>query len=88
MSENQINEPSEEIQDRFDGNVEAQDSLTNSTSNSLSRRSFLGHAGTSTAVAAASVGFPALLLTENVEARSVARIADQDDDEDDSSRRG
>jgi hypothetical protein len=88
MSENQMNEHSEEIQDRFDGNVEAQDLAANSTSNSLSRRSFLGRVGTSTAVAAASVGFPALLLTENVEARSVARIADQDDDEDDSSRRG
>jgi hypothetical protein len=59
---------------------------TNSTSSSLSRRSFLGRAGTSTAVAVASVGFPALLLSENVEARGVARIADQDDDEDDSRR--
>jgi hypothetical protein len=88
MSENQTNEHSEEIQDRFDSNLEAQDLATNSTSNSLSRRSFLGRAGTSTAVAAASVGFPALLLTENVEARGVARIADQDGDEDDSSRRG
>jgi hypothetical protein len=88
MSENQTNEYSEEIQDRFDGNLEAQDLATNSTSNSLSRRSFLGRAGTSTAVAAASVSFPALLLTQNVEARGVARIADQDDDEEDSSRRG
>ena len=89
MSENQANEHSEEIRDRFDGNVEApQDLATNSTSNSLSRRSFLGRAGTSTAVAAASVGFPALLLTEKVEARGVTRIADQDDEEDDSSRRG
>jgi hypothetical protein len=86
MSENQKH--SEEIQDRFDGNVETHDLATNSTSNSLSRRSFLGRAGTSTAVAAAGVGFPALLLTENVEARGVARITDQDDDEDDSSRRG
>src|SRR5580693_4786737 len=88
MSENQRNEHSEETQNRFDGNVEAQDLATNSLSNSLSRRSFLGRASTSATVAAASVGFPALLLTENVEARGVARITDQDDDEDDSSRRG
>ena len=88
MSENQKNEHSEEIQDRFDGNVETQDLATNSTSNSLSRRSFLGRASTSTAVAAASVGFPALLLTENAEARGLGGAADQDDDEDDSSRRG
>jgi hypothetical protein len=88
MSENQAKKHSEEIQDRLDSNAEAQDSGTNSTSNSLSRRSFLGRAGTSTVVAAASVGFPALLLTENVEARGVARISDHDDDEDDSSRRG
>jgi hypothetical protein len=89
MSENLANKHVEEIQDRVDGNVEAQDLATNSTSSFLSRRSFLGRAGTSTAVAAASVGFPALLLTENVKARGVARISDQDDDEeDDSSRRG
>ena len=34
----------------------------------LSRRSFLGCAGTSTAVAAASVGLPAMLLADNVKA--------------------
>jgi len=89
MSENQANNHVEVIQDRVDGNVEAQDLATNSTSKSLSRRSFLGRAGTSTAVAAASVGFPALLFTENAEARGVSRISDHDDDEDDdSSRRG
>jgi hypothetical protein len=89
MSENQANNHVEVIQDRVDGNVEAQDLATNSTSKSLSRRSFLGRAGTSTAVAAASVGFPALLLTENAEARGVSRISNHDDDEDDdSSRRG
>jgi len=88
MSENHTNEHSKEIQDRFDGKVEAQDLATNSASRSLSRRSFLGRAGTSTVVAAASVGLPALLLAENVEARGVARISDHDDDEDDSSRRG
>ena len=73
MSENEKNEHSEKTQDRFDGNMEAQDSATKSMSNSLSRRSFLGRASTSTAVAAASVGFPALLLTENAAARGVDR---------------
>jgi hypothetical protein len=88
MSENQKNENFEETQDRFVGNVGAQDLAANSTSNSLSRRSFLGRAGTSTAVAAATVGLPTLLLTENAGARGVARIADQNDDEEDSSRKG
>jgi hypothetical protein len=88
MNENQEKKHSEEIQDRVDGKVETKDSATISTSNSLSRRSFLGRAGTSTAVAAASVGFPTLLLTENAEAHGVVRISDHDDDEDDSSRRG
>jgi hypothetical protein len=87
MSENEKNEHPEETQDRFDGNVEAKDLATKSMSNSLSRRSFLGRASTSTAVAAASVGFPALLLTENAAARGVARITDQDEGEGDSSRR-
>src|ERR1700726_230212 len=87
MSENEKNEHREETQDLFDGNVEVQDLATKSMSNSLSRRSFLGRASTSTAVAAASVGFPALLLTENGAARGVARIPDQGDNEDDSSRR-
>jgi hypothetical protein len=87
MSENRANDHSEEIHDRFDGKVDAQDLATNLASNSLSRRSFLGRAGTSTAVAAASVSFRALLLTENVEARGVARVANQGDEEDDSSRR-
>ena len=88
MSENDMNEHSEETQDRFDGNLEAQDSATKSKSNSLSRRSFLGRASTSTAFAAASVGFPALLITENAAARGAAGISDQDDEEADSSRRG
>lgn len=79
MSDNKTSKHSEETEDRFDGNVEAQDLPTNSTANSLSRRSFLGRAGTSTAVVAASVGFPALLLTENGESRSVARVPDQDE---------
>jgi hypothetical protein len=89
MSENHRNEHSEEIQDRFDGKVEAQDLATNSASNSLSRRSFLGRACTSTAVAAGSVGFPALLLSETAEARGVARAAERSDVNvvDDGSRR-
>ena len=87
MSENQTNEPSKRNQDCVDGNMGNKDLATNSTSNSLSRRSFLGRAGTSTAVAAASVGLPSLLLTENLAARGPAHMNDHDDDEDDSSRR-
>ena len=87
MSENQMSEPSKRNQDRVDGDVGTKDLATSSTSNSLSRRSFLGRAGTSTAVAAASIGLPSLLLTENVAARGPARMNDHDDDEDDSSRR-
>jgi hypothetical protein len=89
MSENQAKKHSEEIKDRLDESAEVKDSETNPTSNSLSRRSFLGRAGSSTAVAAASVGFPALLLTENVEAHGADRISDHhDDDDEDSSRKG
>jgi len=88
MKENEKNKRSEKTHYRFDGNAEeAQDLATNSISNPLSRRAFLGRASTSTAVAAASVGFPALLLTENAEARAVPHIADQGDEEGDSSRR-
>ncbi len=93
MSKDQRNEQSEETQDQLDGSSDAQDLATNGEPNSLSRRSFLGRAGASTAVAAAAgVGLPSLLLSANAEARGVANIADQhegsrDDDEDDSSRR-
>ena len=81
MKENEKNECSQKTQYRCDSNAdEAQDLATNSTSNPLSRRAFLGRASTSTAVAAASVGFPALLLTENAEARAVPRIADLGDE--------
>jgi hypothetical protein len=91
MSENQRNEHSEKTQDQLDGNLDSQDLANNSASNSLSRRSFLGRAGTSTAVAAAaSVGLPSLMLSENGEARGASHITDQDEkpgDDDDSSRR-
>src|SRR5260370_2951689 len=93
VSKDQRNEQSEETQDQVDGSWDAQDLATNGEPNSLSRRSFLGRAGASTAVAAAAgVGLPSLLLSANAEARGVANIADQhegsrDDDEDDSSRR-
>src|ERR1700675_2698492 len=88
MKENEKNECSQKTQYRCDSNAdEAQDLATNPTSNPLSRRAFLGRASPSTAVAAASVGFPALLLTENAEARAVPRIADVGDEEGDSSRR-
>jgi len=84
MSESNKNEHSGETQDRLDRNVRVQDVAKNSVSNSLSRRSFLGRASTSTAVAAASVGFPALLLTDNAAAGGVT---DEGGDEGDSSRR-
>src|SRR5258708_9079318 len=87
VSKDQRNEQCEEAEDQFDGSSDAQDLATNAESNSLSRRSFLGRAGASTAVAAAAgVGLPSLLLSVNTEARGVANIADQhkvsrDDDE-------
>ena len=87
MSENQTHKLSVEHPDQFDGNAESKNLTTESTPTSLSRRSFLGRAGTSTAVAAASVGLPSLLLTENLAARGTPRMNDHDDDEDDSSRR-
>jgi hypothetical protein len=84
MSKNQMND---ETRDQFDGNLDAEDSATSSESNSLSRRSFLGRAGTSTAVAAAaSVGLPSLLLSKNAEAHRVVGVDEQDDD-DETSRR-
>jgi hypothetical protein len=95
MSKNQTNEQVEETQGQFNGNLDAQDLATNWASNSLSRRSFLSRGGASTAVvAAASIGLPSLLSSENADARGIANIADQDevsrddeDDDDDSSRR-
>ena len=84
MSESTKNEHSGESQDRFEGKVEVQDVAKSSASNSLSRRSFLGRASTSTAVAAAGVSFPVLLLSDNVAARGVP---DEGDVHGDSSRR-
>jgi hypothetical protein len=83
MNDNNKNEYFVETQDKFDGKLESKDAAKNSISNSLSRRSFLGRATTSTAVAAAGVGFPALLLTENAEARGAVRFTDEGDDEGD-----
>jgi hypothetical protein len=88
MSEKEKNQHFEETQNQFAGNVEAQDLAMNSMFNSLSRRSFLSRASTSTAVAAAGVSFPVLLSTENAAARGVAPIAEQDEEAGDSSRRG
>jgi hypothetical protein len=86
VTKHQRNEQSEQIQDSFNGNLDTPDSTSNS--NSLSRRSFLGHTGASTlAAAAATVGLPSVLLSENAKAR---RVADQDavsGDDEDSSRR-
>ena len=92
MRKDKRNEQSEETQAQFDGSSDAQDLATNAQSNSLSRRSFLGRAGASTAVAAAAgVGLPSLLLSVNAEARGVANGDDHHevsrDDDDDSSRR-
>jgi hypothetical protein len=92
VSKDKRNEQSEETQAQFDGSSDGQDLATNAESNSLSRRSFLGRAGASTAVAAAGVGLPSLLLSVNAGARGVANIGDHDEvsrdnDNDDSSRR-
>jgi len=92
VNKDQRNEQSKETQAQFDGSSDAQDLAANGEPNSLSRRSFLGRAGASTAIAAAAgVGLSSLLLSANAAARG-ANIADhdkvsRDDDEDDSSRR-
>lgn len=58
----------EDTGEERNGNVDAREVTTNSALNSLSRRSFLGGVSASTAVAAAAVGLPSLLLGEKAEA--------------------
>jgi hypothetical protein len=88
MSEPQTDEHSEETHDRLNCNQDAQDSATTRASISLDRRAFLSRTGASTlAAAAATVGLPSVLLSQNAEAR---RAPDQDErsgEEEDSSRR-
>jgi len=91
MSQNRRNQRSETTKDLRDSKLNAQDLPTCSESNSLSRRSFLGQAGASTAVmAAAGAGLPSMLLGERAEARGVVQISDRNQvstHEDDPTRR-
>jgi hypothetical protein len=67
MSNKQTNADPEDTQKQLNHRFNFQNLETKSAANSLSRRSFLGRAGASTAVvAAASVGLPSL-LSENAE---------------------
>jgi hypothetical protein len=75
MRRNETNEKSGDNQEQLKRIINAPDSATLAASNPLSRRSFFGRVGASTAVAAATgVGLPSLLLSEKVE-------GDGDDDE-------
>ena len=79
MRKNETNKQSEDNQESSRRKFTPQNLASNSASSSVSRRSFLGRASASTAVAAAtSVGLPSLLLGEKAKA---------DDDDEGSSRR-
>ena len=83
MRKNETNEKSADNHEQFE-RMFNQDVATTAASNPLSRRSFFGRVGASTAVAAATVGLPSFLLSEKAKADD-----DGDDDADDpSSRRG
>ena len=78
MSKNQTNEESQDNHEQLDHNLDVRNLEANSAANSLSRRSFLGRAGASTvAVAAASVGLPAM-LSENAEGQIAEQTARSD----------
>jgi hypothetical protein len=84
MKRNETNEKSEDNHEKSERMFNAQNVATAAASNPLSRRSFFGRVGASTAVAAATgVGLPSFLLSEK------AKADDGDTDADDpSSRRG
>jgi hypothetical protein len=68
MTKRQKNASPQDSSELVNPNQDTHNSESNTTPSSLSRRSFLGRAGASTAiVAAASVGLPANLLGENAE---------------------
>ena len=78
MSKNHTNEESQDNHEQLNHDSDARNLETNSASTSLSRRSFLGRAGASTlAVAAASVGLPAM-LSKNAEGQIAEQTARSD----------
>jgi hypothetical protein len=77
-SKNHTNEESQDNHEQLNHELDARNLETDSAANSLSRRSFLGRAGASTvAVAAASVGLPAM-LSENAEGQIAEQTARSD----------
>jgi hypothetical protein len=71
MTKDQKNSHPQDAQENVIHNEDAHNFESTTVVSSLSRRSFLGRAGASTAiVAAASVGLPSLLLSENVEGQT------------------
>src|SRR6202521_2424580 len=78
MSKNHTNEESQDNHEQLNHDLDVRSLATNSASTSLTRRSFLGRAGASTvAVAAASVGLPAM-LSENAEGQIAEKTARSD----------
>jgi hypothetical protein len=78
MSKNHTNEESQDNHEQLNHDSDARNLETNSASTYLSRRSFLGRAGASTvAVAAASVGLPAM-LSKNAEGQIAEQTARSD----------
>jgi hypothetical protein len=78
MSKNHTNAESQDNHEQLNHNLDVRDLEANSASTSLTRRSFLGRAGASTvAVAAASVGLPAI-LSENAEGQIAEQTARSD----------
>jgi hypothetical protein len=79
MIKDQPNAHSSDAREKVSHNQESHNSESNTAPSSLSRRSFLGRAGASTAIAAAaSVGLPSLLLSENAEGQVPDQAARSD----------
>ena len=79
MSKDQTNAHPQDTQEHVDHNQDVQNLESNTAASSLSRRSFLGRVGASTAVvAAASVGLPSL-LAENAEGQIADQVAARSD---------
>ena len=79
MSKDQTNAHPQDTQEHVNHNQDVQNLESNTAAKSLSRRSFLGRVGASTAVvAAASVGLPSL-LAENAEGQIADQVAARSD---------
>jgi hypothetical protein len=78
MSKKHTNEESQDNHEQLNHHLDVRNLEANSASTSLTRRSFLGRAGASTvAVAAASVGLPAM-LSKNAEGQIAEKTARSD----------